>query len=79
MNEKEGIAVEDLQFMDEALELARQAMAEGEVPVGCVIVRNGEIVGGRRQRPPWVMPRSRPSPMPARTWEVGGCGNVLSM
>ena len=42
--------MEDLQFMDEALELARQAMAEGEVPVGCVIVRNGEIVGRGRNR-----------------------------
>ena len=42
--------MEDLQFMDEALELARQAMAEGEVPVGCVIVRKGEIVGRGRNR-----------------------------
>ncbi len=32
-------------FMDAALELAKQAAADGEVPVGCVIVRNGEIVG----------------------------------
>ena len=31
--------------MDQALELARQAAAEGEVPVGCVIVRRGEVVG----------------------------------
>lgn len=42
--------MEDLKFMDEALELARQAMADGEVPVGCVIVRNGEIVGRGRNR-----------------------------
>ena len=40
--------MEDLQFMDEALALARQAAAEGEVPVGCVIVRNGQIVGRGR-------------------------------
>ena len=26
-------------FMEAALELAREAYAEGEVPVGCVIVR----------------------------------------
>jgi len=31
-------------FMDLALEEARAAAARGEVPVGCVIVRNGEVV-----------------------------------
>ena len=40
----------DLEFMDEALALAREAAAEGEVPVGCVIVRKGEIVGRGRNR-----------------------------
>ena len=42
--------MDDLYFMDQALELARQAAAEGEVPVGCVIVRKGEIVGRGRNR-----------------------------
>ena len=42
--------MDDLQFMDAALELAKQAFADGEVPVGCVIVRNGEIVGRGRNR-----------------------------
>lgn len=42
--------MEDLVYMDAALELARQAAAEGEVPVGCVIVRNGQIVGTGRNR-----------------------------
>ena len=42
--------MDDLYFMDAALELAREAAAEGEVPVGCVIVRNGEIVGRGRNR-----------------------------
>lgn len=42
--------MDDLTFMDAALELARQAAAEGEVPVGCVIVRNGQIVGRGRNR-----------------------------
>lgn len=40
----------DEQFMDAALELAKEAAAEGEVPVGCVIVRNGQIVGTGRNR-----------------------------
>lgn len=35
----------DLRFMREALALARDAWAAGEVPVGAVVVRNGEIVG----------------------------------
>ena len=42
--------MDDLFYMDAALELARQAAAEGEVPVGCVIVRNGQIVGRGRNR-----------------------------
>ena len=42
--------MEDLKFMDEALALAREAAAEGEVPVGCVIVCRGQIVGRGRNR-----------------------------
>ena len=43
--------MDDLYYMKEALALAREAAAEGEVPVGCVIVRKGEIVGrGRNHR-----------------------------
>jgi tRNA(adenine34) deaminase len=36
---------QDIRFMREALALARQAEAAGEVPVGAVVVRDGEIVG----------------------------------
>ena len=42
--------MEDRDFMLAALELAKEAAAEGEVPVGCVITRNGEIVGRGRNR-----------------------------
>lgn len=42
--------MEDIQFMEEALALARLSGAEGEVPVGCVIVRNHQIVGRGRNR-----------------------------
>lgn len=45
----ENMAV-DVRFMDEALALARQAGEEGEVPVGCVVVCRGEIVGRGRNR-----------------------------
>ena len=37
-------------WMRQALDLARQAMAEGEVPVGCVIVKDGAVVGRGRNR-----------------------------
>ena len=37
-------------WMDEALALAREAGAAGEVPVGCVVVRDGEILGRGRNR-----------------------------
>ena len=40
----------DEQFMEEALRLAQQAADEGEVPVGCVIVKGTEIVGRGRNR-----------------------------
>ena len=36
--------------MDQALTLAAEAAADGEVPVGCVIVRGDEIVGRGRNR-----------------------------
>ena len=37
-------------YLRRALELAREAAAAGEVPVGCVIVREGRIVGEGRNR-----------------------------
>ena len=42
--------MDDRYFMEQALVLAREAAAEGEVPVGCVIVRGDEIVGRGRNR-----------------------------
>jgi len=42
--------MEDKDFMQAALALAGEAFAEGEVPVGCVIVRGNEIVGRGRNR-----------------------------
>ena len=37
-------------YMALALELAREAAEAGEVPVGCVIVRDGQVVGRGRNR-----------------------------
>ncbi len=41
-------------YMMEALQLAREAAAVGDVPVGCVIVKDGAIIGrGRNRREEW--------------------------
>ena len=37
-------------YMRQALDLAREAASAGEVPVGCVIVREGAVVGRGRNR-----------------------------
>ena len=37
-------------YMSQALELAQEAADAGEVPVGCVIVRDGKIIGRGRNR-----------------------------
>jgi len=41
----------DAEFMQRALELARRAEQEGEVPVGAVVVLDGRIVGEGWNRP----------------------------
>lgn len=41
---------EDVTFMQLALDLARAAADEGEVPVGAVVVRDGEVIGTGRNR-----------------------------
>src|SRR3569832_2741348 len=51
-----GIAIimfteSDLIWMQHALTLARRAEQEGEVPVGAVLVKNGEVVGEGWNRP----------------------------
>lgn len=40
----------DAEYMQIALQLAREAAEEGEVPVGAVVVRDGEIIGRGRNR-----------------------------
>ena len=42
--------MDDRQFMEIALALAKEAAAEGEVPVGCVITLKDQIVGTGRNR-----------------------------
>ena len=42
--------MDDRDYMEQALALARESAQEGEVPVGCVIVQGDEIVGRGRNR-----------------------------
>lgn len=39
------VSQQDVQFMQEALKVARRAKEAGEVPVGCVIIHNSRIIG----------------------------------
>ena len=40
----------DSHFMEQALALAREAARHGDIPVGCVIVRDDEIIGRGQNR-----------------------------
>ncbi len=68
-------------YMREALTLAREAAEAGEVPVGCVIVRKGEIVGQGRNRREEKRAVSSHAEMEAMaqanarlgTWRLDGC------
>lgn len=44
-------ALRDLDWMRQALALAERAAAEGEVPVGALVVRDGELLGEGWNRP----------------------------
>lgn len=37
-------------YMAQALELAKEAAAQGDIPVGCVIVKDGEVIGRGHNR-----------------------------
>jgi len=48
---QDGPLTDDARYMREALALAREAQASGEVPVGAVVVQAGRIVGRGRNEP----------------------------
>ncbi len=45
------VALEDIAYMRRALDLARNAAAAGEVPVGAVLVMDGNLIGEGWNRP----------------------------
>ena len=53
MSEPDSVSLndDDRRWMQQALTLAQQASAAGEVPVGAVIVRDGEVIGSGHNQP----------------------------
>jgi len=45
------VSADDRRFMAQALELARQAAAAGEVPVGAVLVKDGQVIAAAHNSP----------------------------
>ena len=74
-------------FMRAALALAREAAAHGEVPVGCVITRGGEIVGRGRNRREQTQSAASHAEMEAiadanarlGTWRLDGCSLYVTL
>lgn len=70
-----------LNYMEEALSEARLALAEGEIPVGCVVVRNDEIIGrGHNQKETLQDPSAhaelaaiRMAAAHSGNWRLNGC------
>ena len=64
-------------YMSQALKLAREAADAGEVPVGCVIVRDGAVIGrgrNRREEKQAVCSHAEMEAMarPTPRWAAGG-------
>jgi tRNA(adenine34) deaminase len=65
----------DERFMREALALAQQAGEAGEVPVGAVLVRDGEIIGRGWNRPISACDPTAHAEVLALREGAAGCGN----
>jgi deoxycytidylate deaminase len=69
----------DIAFMREALRLAQSAAQAGEVPVGAVVVKDGEIVGRgfnapiARRMPRFRRCARRPRGSTAIGWSIASC------
>ena len=77
----------DKKFMERAITLAKIAAAQGEVPVGAVVVRNGEIIGeGYNRCEELSSPTAHAEIMAinaaAKTqkdWRLGGCSLYVTL
>ena len=71
----------DLDFMRAAIAQAEEALAEGEMPVGCVIVKDGQIIAaGRNARESTQDPTAHAEILAMReaarrmnSWRLNGC------
>lgn len=74
-------------YMEQALALAREAAAAGEVPVGCVIVKDGAIIGrgrNRREEKQAVSPHAEMEAMAEanaalNTWRLEDCDLYVTL
>ncbi len=75
-------------YMRAALDLAREAAASGEVPVGCVVfTRSGEIIGRGRNRREESSDATAHAEVEAiraacaalGTWNLSGCGIAVTL
>ena len=71
-------------FMSLALLEAEKAFLDGEVPVGAVIVRDGEVVStgrtaAKREKTPFVTQKSRRLTVPAVRFRAGDFRDVKCM
>ncbi len=77
----------DEKMMRRALELAQTALAEGEIPVGAVVVKDGVIVGeGRNTRENLLDPAGhaeinalRTAAQTLKSWRLSGCSIYVTL
>ena len=79
--------MEHQDYMEQALALAREAAAHGEVPVGCVIVKDGKVIGrgrNRREEKQAVYSHAEMEAMAAAnaalgSWRLEGCDLYVTL
>ena len=79
--------MEHQDYMEQALALAREAAVHGEVPVGCVIVKDGKVIGrgrNRREEKQAVYSHAEMEAMAAAnaalgSWRLEGCDLYVTL
>ena len=69
-------------FMDQAIELAKEAANEGEVPVGAIVVIDGRVVGrgrNRRETDKNALAHAEIEAINEACRTLGGFGNAICM